>query len=161
MPAESLAVKNYNWDKEDGYWVPTDTNLYASYVFKPNENISMLEKIRLMGKNFLGDFMDGGAAAHLNCDSHLSAAQYGHLLKYAAENGCNYITWNVPNCQCEDCGFIAKQPFEKCPHCGSTNVSLWDRIIGYLTKVKNWSDGRQIEQKTRIYEHINQEENLC
>lgn len=161
VPAESLAVKNYNWDKEDGYWVPTDTNLYASYVFKPNENISMLEKIRLMGKNFLGEFMDGGAAAHLNCDSHLSAVQYGHLLKYAAENGCNYITWNVPNCQCEDCGFIAKQPFEKCPHCGSTNVSLWDRIIGYLTKIKNWSDGRQIEQKTRIYEHINQEENLC
>ena len=30
IPAESLAVKNYNWDKEDGYWVPDDTNLYAS-----------------------------------------------------------------------------------------------------------------------------------
>ena len=23
VPAESLAVKNYNWDKEDGYWVPS------------------------------------------------------------------------------------------------------------------------------------------
>lgn len=161
VPAESLAIKNYNWDKADGYWVPTDTNLYASYVYKPNDSISILEKIRLMGKNYLGDNTDGGSAAHLNLDAHLSKGQYASLIKYAADNGCSYLTFNVPNCQCEACGFIAKQPFEKCPHCGSTNVSLWDRIIGYLTKVKNWSDGRQIEQKTRIYEHINQDENLC
>lgn len=161
VPAESLAIKNYNWDKADGYWVPTDTNLYASYVYKPNDNISILEKIRLMGKNYLGDNTDGGSAAHLNLDTHLSKGQYTSLIKYAADNGCSYLTFNVPNCQCEACGFIAKQPFEKCPHCGSTNVSLWDRIIGYLTKVKNWSDSRQIEQKTRIYEHINQNENLC
>lgn len=154
VPAESLAVKNYNWDKEDGYWVPNDTNLYASYVYKPNENLSIFEKIRLMGKNYIGDYLDGGSAAHLNLDAHLSKAQYEKILKYAAENGCSYLTFNIPNCQCENCGFIAKQPFEKCPHCGSTNVSLWDRIIGYLTKVKNWSDGRQIEQKTRVYTDI-------
>ena len=40
---------------------------------------------------------------------------------------------------------------DKCPKCGSTHVSLWDRVIGYLTKIKNWSTGRQIEQKTRVY----------
>lgn len=60
VPAESLAAKNYNWDKEDGYWVPTDTNLYASYIFKPNDDISILEKIRLHGKNYIGDYLDGG-----------------------------------------------------------------------------------------------------
>jgi len=151
VPAESLAVKNYNWDKEDGYWVPKDTNLYASYIYKPNEDLSIFEKIRLMGRNYVGEYLDGGSAAHLNLDSHLSKEQYEKILKYAAENGCSYLTFNIPNCQCEDCGFIAKQPFDKCPHCGSTNVSLWDRIIGYLTKIKNWSDGRQIEQKTRVY----------
>ena len=151
VPAESLAVKNYNWDKEDNYWVPNDTNLYASYVYKPNDDISILEKIRLMGNNYLGDFADGGSAAHLGIDSHLSKAQYAYLLKYAADNGCSYITFNVPNCECENCHYIAKQPFDVCPKCGSKNVSLWDRIIGYLTKIKNWSDGRQIEQKTRVY----------
>lgn len=59
VPAESLAIKNYNWDKEDGYWVPEDTNLYASYIFKPNENISVLEKLRLHGKEYIGDYLDG------------------------------------------------------------------------------------------------------
>lgn len=152
VPAESLAVKNYNWDKEQGYWVPEDTNLYASYIFKPNDNsISILERIRLHGKNYIGEYLDGGAAAHLNLDHHLDKEQYWKILNYAAENNCQYFTFNVPNCECDDCGFIAKQPFDKCPKCGSSNVSLYDRVIGYLTKIKNWSSGRQIEQKTRVY----------
>ena len=152
--AESLAIKNYNWDKADGYKVPTDTNLYASYIFKPNENISVLEKLRLHGKDYIGDYLDGGSAAHINLDSHLSTEQYKKLIQYAAEVGCQYFTWNIPNCECDDCGYIAKQPFDKCPKCGSTHVSLWDRVIGYLTKIKNWSEGRQIEQKTRVYAKV-------
>ena len=154
VPAESLAAKNYNWDKEDGYWVPEDTNLYASYIYKPNEDLSILEKIRLHGKDYIGDYLDGGSAAHLNLDHHLDKEQYTKILHYAAENGCQYFTFNIPNCECEDCGFIAKQPFTTCPKCGSTHVSLWDRIIGYLTKVKNWAEPRRIEQKTRVYENV-------
>ena len=154
-PCESASIKLYNKDKNDGYWVPKDTNLYASYIFKPNDpDISILDKIYLHGRNFCGDNLDGGSSAHLNLDSHLSIEQYRKLLKYAAEVGCKYFTFNVPNCECDDCGFIAKQPFKECPKCGSTNVSLWDRVIGYLTKIKNWSAGRQIEQKTRIYDKV-------
>ena len=154
-PCESAAIKLYNRDKKDRYWVPNDTNLYASYIYKPNDkNISILDKIYLHGRNFCGDNLDGGSSAHLNLDSHLSKEQYQKLLKYAAEVGCKYFTFNVPNCECEDCHYIAKQPFVECPKCGSANVSLWDRVIGYLTKIKNWSSGRQIEQKTRIYNKI-------
>lgn len=155
VPAESLAVKNYKWDKEDGYWVPSDTNLYASYVYKPNDKqMSVLERIRLHGKNYIGDFCDGGSAAHLNLDEHLTKKAYEKILTYAAENGCQYLTFNIPNCQCEDCKYIAKQPFTVCPKCGSKNVSLWDRVIGYLTKISNWSEGRQIEQGLRDYKHF-------
>lgn len=152
VPAESLAVKNYNWDKSEGLWVPEDTNLYASYVFKPNDpNISILDKIKMHGEHYIGDNLDGGSAAHLNLSEHLSVEQYKRLLKFAADNKCQYFTFNIPNCECDDCGFIAKQSFKICPKCGSNKVSLYDRIIGYLTKIKNWSEGRQIEQKTRIY----------
>ena len=153
VPAESLAVKNYNWDKADGYWVPEDTNLYASYIFKPNDKeTSVLEKFILHGRDYIGDYLDGGSAAHINLSEHLSKAQYKRLLEFAAKNGCQYFTFNIPNCECDKCGFIAKQPFTECPKCGSTQVSLWDRIIGYLTKISNWSEGRQIEQKTRVYD---------
>ena len=95
-----------------------------------------------------------GSAAHINLSEHLSKEQYKKILKFAAKNGCQYFTFNVPNCECENCGFIAKFPFDKCPLCGSTKVSLSDRFIGYLTQIKNWSEGRQIEQKTRVYESV-------
>lgn len=156
VPAESLAVKNYNWDKEDGYWVPDDTNLYASYVFKPNENDSVLDRLYMMSNHFAMDKMSGGAAAHINLDSHLSKAQYKHLLNYCGEVGCTYWTINVPNSECE-CGYITKHPISKCPKCGSTKITYYDRVIGYMTKIKDWSEGRRIEQKTRVY---NKEDNI-
>jgi ribonucleoside-triphosphate reductase len=153
VPAESLAAKNYKWDKEDGYWVPSDTNLYASYIFKPNDpSISVLEKIRLHGKDYIGDYLDGGSACHINLDHHLDVEQYTKLLHYAAEQGCQYFTFNVPNSECQDCGWIGKKPVKVCPRCGSTHIDYYDRIIGYLTKIRNWADCRKIEQKTRVYE---------
>ena len=153
-PCESASIKLYNRDKKDGYWVPSDTNLYASYIFKPNDiNISVLDKIYLHGRDFCGDNLDGGSAAHINLDSHLSEQQYEKLLTYAAEVGCKYLTFNVPNSECQDCGFITKTPISECPHCGSKNIDYYDRVIGYLTKIKNWSAGRQQEQKTRVYTH--------
>ena len=155
VPAESLGAKNYQFDKEDGYWVPNDTNIYTSYVYKPNDpTVSTLDKIKMHGRDYIGDFLDGGAALHANLDSHLSSKQYELLLNYAARVGCSYLTFNVPNAECRDCGFIAKQPFDKCPKCGSTHIDLYDRIIGYLTKIKNWSSARQEEHKTRVFNHL-------
>lgn len=156
-PCESAAIKLYNRDKKDGYWVPQDTNLYASYIFKPNDaDITVLDKIHLHGKEVCGDNLDGGSAAHINLDSHLDKEQYLKIIKYAAEEGCKYFTFNVPNSECDDCGFITKHPITECPKCGSKKISYYDRVIGYLTKISNWSKGRQIEQKTRVYTNKNE-----
>ena len=160
VPAESLGSKNYQWDKKDGFWVPEDTNLYASYVFKPNDNlVSVLDKIKMHGKDYIGDFLDGGAALHANLDSHLSSKQYELLLNYAAEQGCNYLTFNIPMSECEDCEHIVNIPVKECPKCGSKNISYATRIIGYLTKVKSWNSNRQREFETRVFNHL--DDNDC
>lgn len=148
VPAESLAVKNYNWDKADGYWVNPNDTLYASYIYKPNDpNLSPLDKMILHGSNYIGDWLDGGSAAHINLSEHLSYEQNWNLLNFAAKNGCQYYTYNVPNCKCVDCGFITKHPIKVCPKCGSTHINWYDRVIGYLTCTKNWSDGRRKESR--------------
>jgi ribonucleoside-triphosphate reductase len=155
IPAESLAAKNYNWDKEDGYWVPDDTNLYASYIFKPNDpSTTVLEKIRMHGRDYIGDYLDGGSACHINLDSHLSTEQYKHLLTYAARVGCSYITFNIPMTECKDCGHIVNAPVDVCPHCGSKRLKFYTRIIGYLTAVTNWANPRKVEFEDRVFAHI-------
>lgn len=155
VPAESLAIKNYNWDKADGYWVPEDTNLYASYIFKPNDNSTgALEKLRMHGANYIGDYLDGGSAAHINLDEHLTMEQYKKILLYSAKNGCQYLTFNIPMTECKSCGKIFRRFIHECPECHSKSMSYYDRTIGYLVKVDNWSDGRQKEHKTRIFHHL-------
>ena len=155
VPAESLAAKNYNWDKQDKYWVPDDTNLYASYIFKPNDkSISILDKFVLHGRNYIGDYLDGGSAAHINLADHPSYEQCKKLMRFAAEEGCQYFTFNIPNSECQDCGWIGKRPTDTCPKCGSHHIDQYDRIIGYLTRIKNWADARKVEQTTRVYSKV-------
>lgn len=156
VPAEGLAVKNYNWDKKDNYWVPEDRNLYASYIFIPSdESVSILDKMKLHGSEYIGEYLDGGSACHINLSEHPTLNQCKLLLNYAATVGCQYFTFNIPNSECQDCGFITKVPISECPKCGSKHIDLYDRVIGYLTRIRNWSEGRQKEQKTRIYSKIN------
>lgn len=50
VPAESLGVKNYDWDLNDKYWVPKDRNLYNSYIYNAHDpNTSVLDKFILQG----------------------------------------------------------------------------------------------------------------
>ena len=50
VPAEGLGGKNYRWDKEDGYWVPEDENLYNSYFYDAHDDTSVLDKFILHGR---------------------------------------------------------------------------------------------------------------
>lgn len=151
VPAESLASKNYNWDKKDNYWIPFNRNLYNSYFFLQNDNnISVLDKMYLHG-NSTYQYTDGGSACHINLEEHLSKEQYLKLIDYAIKEGTSYFTFNIPNSKCEDCGYITKHPIVECPKCHSKNISQYTRIIGYLRPIKLFSIDRQIEAGTRIY----------
>lgn len=152
--AENLGVKNYKWDKEDGYQVPSSRNLYSSYFYiVEDKNCDPVSKFRYQGINFTG-CCDGGSALHNNLDEHLSAAQYRLLMDVAIKEGCNYFTYNVMNTICNDCGYISKHPLDKCPHCGSTDLDYATRIVGYLKRVSSYSASRQIEHGLRAYNKI-------
>lgn len=150
VPAESLGVKNYNWDKDDGYWVPDDENLYNSYIYEAHDDTSVLDKIAMQGGQ-IAKSIDGGQASHINLEDNLDQEQYTKLLEYAVQVGNSYMTFNVPQTQCDDCGYIAKHPFKKCPKCGSEKVTPWLRIVGYLRPIKAWSEARQIEGLKREF----------
>ena len=153
VPAEGLGGKNYNWDKADGYWVPADENLYNSYFYNAHDDTSVLDKFILHGRQTY-QFTDGGSAAHINLDDHLSKAQYLKLIDFAIANGTNYFTFNIPNTLCNECGHITKQHLRECPHCHSKNVDYLTRIIGYLKRVSNFSLDRQKEAARRYYQRV-------
>lgn len=151
IPGENVSYKHYNWDKNDGYYVSPKHIMYSSYFFNPeDENVSILDKFVMHGRKF-SSMCDGGMALHQNLQESLTKEQYKKLLKFAAKNGTSYFTFNVRNTYCEDCGYISKHTLKKCPHCGSANISYLTRIIGYLKKIKDFSEPRQIEASERVY----------
>ena len=129
IPGENLAVKLYQWDSEDGYWVPKDQNLYNCYFYNPWDNTSVLDKLKLHGKD-ISKYTDGGQAAHINLDAHLSKEQYLKLMDFAMLNGSSYYTYNIPMSECADCHHTVNAPINECPICHSKHIKYWTRIIG-------------------------------
>ncbi|HBC37695.1 MAG TPA: anaerobic ribonucleoside-triphosphate reductase [Porphyromonadaceae bacterium] len=149
IPAENVGVKHAKWDREDGYFVTRDC--YNSYFYRVEDpSLNVIDKFRLHGRDYI-EHLTGGSALHLNLEEHLSKAQYRQLLRVAANEGCNYFTFNIPNTVCNDCGAIDKRYLEQCSQCGSRNVDYLTRIIGYMKRVSNFSAARQAEAKKRYY----------
>ena len=150
VPAEGLGGKNYRWDKEDGYYVPKGRTLYNSYFYNAHDNTSVLDKFILHGKQTY-QFTDGGSAAHINLQDHLSKEQYIKLIDFAIKEGTNYFTFNIPNTKCNKCGHIVKQPFTICPKCNSEDVTQYTRIIGYMRPISAFAEDRKVEAGMRVY----------
>lgn len=149
VPAENLGVKNAEWDRKAGYFVPRDC--YNSYFFKvEDQDLSVLDKMILHGDQVV-KYLDGGSACHINLEEHLDKNQYRTLLDIAAKIGCSYFTFNIPNTICNDCGHISKHKENKCEKCGSTNLDYVTRVIGYAKRISKYSEARQKEARRRVY----------
>lgn len=157
IPAENVGVKHAKWDREDGYTVPRDC--YNSYFYRVEDTtLNVIDKFRLHGKRYI-EHLTGGSALHCNLEEHLSEAQYRNLLRVAAQEGCNYFTFNIPNTVCNDCGHIDKRYLKECPVCHSKNLDYLTRIIGYLKRISNFSEARQKEAAKRYYANMQDNNN--
>ena len=149
IPAENVGVKHAKWDREDGYVVPRDC--YNSYFYVVEDtSLNVVDKFKLHGRKYI-EHLTGGSALHMNLEEHLSKQQYRQLLRVAADEGCNYFTFNIPNTICNDCGNIDKRYLKECPACHSKNVDYLTRVIGYMKRVSNFSEPRQEEAARRFY----------
>ena len=149
IPAESVGVKFAQWDKIDGY--KTFRDCYNSYFYiVEDDSISLMDKFILQGKE-LTEFLDGGAAAHINLEEYPTQENFKKLMLVAVKTGCFYFCFNVKVTICNSCGYIDKHTRTQCSKCHSTNVDYGTRVIGYLKRISNFSSNRQIEESKRYY----------
>lgn len=152
VPAENLGVKNANWDRKDGLFVPRDC--YNSYFYVvEDESQNIVDKFYMHGNDYI-KYLDGGSAYHCNLEEYPTQEGFLKLLNVAASTGCNYFCFNVKVTVCNSCGYINKQTKSNCTKCGSKDVDYATRIIGYLKRITNFSKDRQKEEKQRYYAEI-------
>lgn len=149
VPAENLGVKNAQWDREDGLFVPRDC--YNSYFYAVEDiAINTLDKMMLHGEEVI-QYLDGGSALHLNLEQAPNKDGFFKLINAAALAGCNYFCFNIKVTICNDCSYIDKETLQKCSKCSSSNVDYGTRVIGYLKRISSFSSSRQKEQNDRFY----------
>jgi ribonucleoside-triphosphate reductase len=149
VPAENLGHKFSGWDRKDGYKVNRD--IYNSYLYiVEDDSTDIFDKLAMQGKDVM-QYLDGGAATHLNLQESPSAGTWLKIIDKATEYGNNYFCYNVRSTCCEDCGYISKKDLPECPKCHSKNVSYLTRVIGYLKKISSFSAARQKEAGLRFY----------
>lgn len=152
VPAESLGVKNAQWDMKDGLKVGRDC--YNSYFYAvEDDSLSILDKMRLFDRD-MTKYLDGGSALHLNLEDLLDEERWMGLMRCAIVAGVQYFCWNVKSTICNDCGFIDKRTRQCCDRCGSHDVDGATRVIGYLKRVSNFSKARQEEHSRRSYSQV-------
>lgn len=149
VPGENASIKLANWDTEAGY---NKYREYTSYFYLPSdEEVSIVDKFEMHGEEITG-YCDGGTALHLNLQEPIPTKDAGmHIMELAAETGVPYWTWNVRRTICNKCNRHFNRTYEKCPNCGSEDIDYATRVIGYLKRIRNFSEGRQTEESTRIY----------
>ena len=52
---------------------------------------------------------------------------------------------------CDKCKWQGTGIYKKCPKCGSENLDIWSRIVGYYRPLRNWNVGRRAEFLSRIH----------
>lgn len=76
------------------------------------------------------------------------------LVNYAMDHDIPYFACNLPNDICNGCGYTGEFN-DKCPQCGSTDISQLRRVTGYLTGdyKSAFNIGKQDEVENRV-KHI-------
>ena len=65
-----------------------------------------------------------------SCEHNTEALE--KLVDYAMDHDIPYFAVNVPNDQCQECGWTGEIG-ETCPICGGTDIQRLRRVTGYLT----------------------------
>ena len=141
VPAESAAAKLMQKNKilfpDEKYDLP----LYANQWIPLAVRTSIQNKIDISAR--LDEACTGGSICHINIDSPFQSFDIAwDLLRDLAKSGVKYFAFCTRISACKhNHGFYG----ETCPVCGEKKVTTYQRIVGFLTPVRSYSEPRKEE----------------
>lgn len=152
VPAESLSgvqAKQYAEYTGDNQFGEYFTNSFHMHVSEP---ITPFEKQDAEYKMF--HMCNGGHIQYVRVTNPENLQALKALVLRGMEKGF-YQGINFDSAYCEDCHKHSTNVMNKCPHCGSTNLSVISRVCGYLGYTKangstRMNDAKLAEIKDRV-----------
>lgn len=125
---------------EKGYY----TN---SFHVDVDSRIAAYKKLELEGPFHI--YANGGCISYVE----LIEAPFGNaeglneLVEIGIKSGVHYLGFNFPKDICRECG--ASGTFDKCPNCGSDQITRIRRVSGYLEVQEYFTKGKKCESINR------------
>jgi ribonucleoside-triphosphate reductase len=158
-PAENLCYTAMQKFKAQYGEIPnvSDREYFTNSTHVPVwEKIDPFTKIRIEAA--LDKYSNAGCITYVEFESSIqnNIEALETIVNYAMEQDLPYFAVNVPNDQCQDCGYT-DMINECCPICGGTNIRRLRRVTGYLTGDYKtaFNKGKQAEVEDR-YQHSKQ-----
>lgn len=145
--ASVLMEKDKIFHPDEIYELP----LYGNQFLPLGVKCTLQEKVRV--DSILDKACSGGSISHINIEAPFSNFETAwHMLNYVADAGVQYFAFNLRISACENNhGFYG----EICPICGGEKVTTYQRIVGFLTPERTYSEERKSEFKMRDWMDLN------
>ena len=162
-PAESLCAtqaKQYDQfcEAHNIDNVFTHTEHYSPEYFTNSFHVNVTEGITPFEKQDkeFQDFhlCEGGHIQYVRLDNPENYQAVKAMIERGMKKGF-YQGVNFDSAYCGDCGHHSHNVLFKCPHCGSSNLSVISRVCGYLgysnvNGMSRMNDGKMAEIKNRV-----------
>lgn len=121
--------------------------LYGNQWYPLGVKTTLQEKIRISA--LFDKACSGGSICHINLDAPLENEEAAwKLLNYIADQGVIYFAFNLKINACKhNHGFYGNT----CPICGEPVETTYQRIVGFLTPAKTYSEARKKEFNKRVW----------
>ena len=152
VPGESaaakLAVKDMREFPELGNYLGDPENpIYSTSIAPYYGSIDLADRIRIEEK--VQRSFTGGVMMHIFLGEEPDPEALAKLTKRLMKTELVYWSYTPAITVCNSCGYSTTGLYTHCPRCGSENVEIWSRIIGYYRPLKNWNPFRRREFWTR------------
>ncbi|AEC51463.1 anaerobic ribonucleoside triphosphate reductase [Pyrococcus sp. NA2] len=152
VPGESaaakLAVKDLREFPELGEYLDDAENpIYSTSIAPYYGNLELSDRIRIEEK--VQRSFTGGVMMHIFLGEEPDPEALARLTKKLMRTELVYWSYTPAITVCNSCGYSATGLHTHCPRCGSDNVEIWSRIIGYYRPLRNWNPFRKKEFWTR------------
>jgi len=152
VPGESAAAKLAIKDMREfpelkEYLSDPENPIYSTSIAPYYGSLELADRIRVEEK--VQKSFTGGVMMHIFLGEEPDPEALAKLTKRLMRTELVYWSYTPAITVCNACGYSTTGLYTHCPRCGSENVEIWSRIIGYYRPLKNWNPYRKREFWTR------------
>lgn len=148
VPGESAAAKLASKDAsrypEVLDYIPDPSNpIYSTSIAPYYAEIGIAEKIEI--ESIVQRYFTGGVMMHIFLSEEPDPDALASLTKRLINTDVVYWSYTPALTICRKCGKSSIGVYSSCPKCGSIEVDVWSRIVGYYRPLRNWNPYRRRE----------------